>query len=202
MSKIALSGDASGTGTFTIASPNSNSNFTLTLPANTGTLLTSSSTVQGTLLKRTVQTFTTVKTTTSTTYQTDAFSLSYTPLASGNTLFVVFYGTCGWAGTTNGANYVGAIYRINCDGNFSDHFGMWVRDDGPSVKELAVQATQSLRYTTTGTSAITIRAEYRASDDQTGTVSARFNDWTASNLGNGATQNRFEIFEYAGSIAS
>lgn len=36
MSRIALSGDPSGTGTFTIASPNSNSNFTLTLPqANT-----------------------------------------------------------------------------------------------------------------------------------------------------------------------
>jgi hypothetical protein len=38
MSKIALSGDASGTGTFTIASPNSNSNFTLTLPASSGTM--------------------------------------------------------------------------------------------------------------------------------------------------------------------
>jgi hypothetical protein len=38
MSKIALSGDASGTGTFTIASPNSNSNFTLTLPTSTGTM--------------------------------------------------------------------------------------------------------------------------------------------------------------------
>jgi hypothetical protein len=37
MSKIALSGDASGTGTFTIASPNSNSNFTLTLPSADGT---------------------------------------------------------------------------------------------------------------------------------------------------------------------
>lgn len=38
MSKIALSGDASGTGTFTIASPNSNSNYTLTLPTSTGTM--------------------------------------------------------------------------------------------------------------------------------------------------------------------
>jgi len=48
MSKIALSGDASGSGTFTIASPNSNSNFTLTLPANTGTVLTTGSTFAGT----------------------------------------------------------------------------------------------------------------------------------------------------------
>ncbi len=41
MSKIALSGDSSGTGTFTIASPNSNSNFTLTLPAASGTVVVS-----------------------------------------------------------------------------------------------------------------------------------------------------------------
>jgi hypothetical protein len=44
MSKIALSGDSSGTGTFTIASPNSNSNLTLTLPANTGTVVVSGTT--------------------------------------------------------------------------------------------------------------------------------------------------------------
>jgi hypothetical protein len=36
LSKVAIQGDPSGSGTFTIASPNSNSNFTLTLPqANT-----------------------------------------------------------------------------------------------------------------------------------------------------------------------
>lgn len=41
MSRIALQGDASGTGTFTLASPNSNSNRTLTLPDATGTVNTS-----------------------------------------------------------------------------------------------------------------------------------------------------------------
>ena len=45
MSKIALSGDASGTGTFTIASPNSNNNRTLTLPDATGTVVVSGSAV-------------------------------------------------------------------------------------------------------------------------------------------------------------
>ncbi len=40
MSKVALSGNASGTGTFTIASPNSNTDRTLTLPDATGTVLT------------------------------------------------------------------------------------------------------------------------------------------------------------------
>ena len=39
MSKIALSPNALGTGTFTIASPNSNTDRTLTLPDATGTVL-------------------------------------------------------------------------------------------------------------------------------------------------------------------
>lgn len=41
MSKISLSPNASGTGTFTIASPNSNTDRTLTLPDATGTINTS-----------------------------------------------------------------------------------------------------------------------------------------------------------------
>ena len=40
MSKVAIQGNASGTGTFTIAAPNSNSNQTLTLPDQTGTVIT------------------------------------------------------------------------------------------------------------------------------------------------------------------
>ena len=45
MSKVQLQGNVSGTGIFTIASPNSNTDRTLTLPDNTGTLLSSSSTI-------------------------------------------------------------------------------------------------------------------------------------------------------------
>ncbi len=41
MSKITLEGNASGTGTFTIAAPNSNTSYTLTLPQTSGTILTS-----------------------------------------------------------------------------------------------------------------------------------------------------------------
>ena len=39
MSQVKISGNASGTGIFTIASPNSNSNQTLTLPDETGTVV-------------------------------------------------------------------------------------------------------------------------------------------------------------------
>lgn len=45
MSKIALEGNASGTGTFTIASPNSNNNRTLNLPDSSGTLVTTGDTI-------------------------------------------------------------------------------------------------------------------------------------------------------------
>lgn len=48
MSKVALSGNASGTGTFTIASPNSNTDRTLTLPDATGTVLVSGQPVTAT----------------------------------------------------------------------------------------------------------------------------------------------------------
>jgi hypothetical protein len=44
MSKVSIEGNASGTGTLTIAAPNTNSNFTLSLPTNTGTIITQNST--------------------------------------------------------------------------------------------------------------------------------------------------------------
>jgi len=42
MSKVAITGNTSGTGTFTIAAPNSNTDRTLTLPDSAGTIVTSS----------------------------------------------------------------------------------------------------------------------------------------------------------------
>lgn len=48
MSKVALSGNASGTGTFTIASPNSNTDRTLNLPDASGTVQVSGNPISGT----------------------------------------------------------------------------------------------------------------------------------------------------------
>lgn len=45
MSQVKISGNASGTGILTVAAPNTNSNYTLTLPAETGTVLTSASSI-------------------------------------------------------------------------------------------------------------------------------------------------------------
>jgi hypothetical protein len=48
MSKVQLSGNVSGTGVFTIASPNSNTDRTLTLPDATGTVQVSGNPISGT----------------------------------------------------------------------------------------------------------------------------------------------------------
>jgi hypothetical protein len=56
MSKITLEGNASGTGTFTIAAPNSNTSYTLTLPTATGTIIT---TAGGAAISGTTGAFTT-----------------------------------------------------------------------------------------------------------------------------------------------
>ena len=48
MSRIALSGNLSGTGTFTLASPNSNSDRTLNLPDAAGTIQVSGNPISGT----------------------------------------------------------------------------------------------------------------------------------------------------------
>ena len=46
MSKIALSGNASGTGTLTLSAPNTNTDRTLTLPDSTGTILNDQSNIE------------------------------------------------------------------------------------------------------------------------------------------------------------
>jgi hypothetical protein len=51
MSKVAIAGDPSGTGTFTIKSPNSNSDRTLTLPDSTGTMALTNAPVLGSLIR-------------------------------------------------------------------------------------------------------------------------------------------------------
>ena len=49
MSKVAIKGNASGTGTFTIQSPATNTDRVLSLPDEAGTVLTSASSINGTI---------------------------------------------------------------------------------------------------------------------------------------------------------
>lgn len=96
MSKVQLSGNANGTGIFTIASPNSNTDRTLTLPDNTGTLLTGASAIAISQLPKKMIAQMIVSgntigvssgfTTTSTTPVSIGASVSITPLFSNSTI--------------------------------------------------------------------------------------------------------------------
>jgi hypothetical protein len=97
MSKIALEGNASGTGTFTVASPNSNSDRTLTLPDNTGTIVTSASSITasqlpaGSVIQVVTGTLGTATSTTSTTLVDVGLSASITPSSASNKVLVLVY---------------------------------------------------------------------------------------------------------------
>jgi len=92
MSKVAITGNASGTGTFTIAAPNSNTNRTLTLPDNTGTILTNATTAgfpAGSVLQVVQATSTTYHVTSSNTYQATNLTASITPSSNSNKILVL-----------------------------------------------------------------------------------------------------------------
>jgi hypothetical protein len=99
MSKIALSGNASGTGTFTIASPNSNSDRTLNLPDNSGTVLTSATTTgfpAGSVLQVVSATTSTSVTTASSTFVDTTLTATITPTsATSKVLVMVNQAGCG-----------------------------------------------------------------------------------------------------------
>ena len=96
MSKIALTPNASGTGTLTIAAPNTSTDRTLTLPDETGTVMSSVSSVAtsqlpaGSVLQVVTATDAGVRSTTSTTFVTasNTLSVSITPRSSSSKVFV------------------------------------------------------------------------------------------------------------------
>ena len=130
MSQVRVSGNASGTGIFTVAAPNSNTNRTLTLPDNTGTLI--SSATAGTVLQVVNNTSTTQVNTTSTSFVTTGFSTSITPSSTSNKILVLFT-VNGYITSSaydiftiyrGGTNIGGATYGFgNLYGNTGDRFG-------------------------------------------------------------------------------
>jgi hypothetical protein len=91
MSKIALSGNASGTGTFTIASPNSNTDRTLTLPDQAGTLAVQGGAGVGKVLQVVSTTKTDTFSTTATSFvDVTGLSATITPVSASSRIFIVF----------------------------------------------------------------------------------------------------------------
>jgi len=135
MSQVAISGNASGTGTLTIAAPNTNSNFTLTLPQNTGTFITTSSTGQvipraalptGSVLQVVNAVSTTTTTTTSQTPQSTSLAASITPSSNTSKILVLVAPIVYVASTGSDAGCGFYIYRgatqVYADSNVYDSF--------------------------------------------------------------------------------
>ena len=123
MSKIALTPNASGTGTLTIAAPNTSTNRTITLPDETGSIITTGS--SGKVIPSAalpagsvVQVINTTQNgssqnTTSTTLQASGFYVDITPTSASNKIYVTatFAGRIAWS-----ANSAGGVYTIKRDG--------------------------------------------------------------------------------------
>lgn len=92
MSQVKVTGNASGTGTLTIAAPNTNSDYTLTLPAATGNILTSATTTgfpAGSVLQVVQGTIASGTTTTSTSFVDTGLTVSITPSSSSSKIMVI-----------------------------------------------------------------------------------------------------------------
>lgn len=125
MSKVALSGNASGTGTFTIASPNSNTDQTLSLPDASGTILTTATPgvpVNGPLLVSATSATTSVSANTFTTFSSfgssqidtgNCFNLAngrFTPQVAG---YYQVMGSVGFSTSGVNSSFFGAIIYKN-----------------------------------------------------------------------------------------
>jgi len=106
MSNVKIEGNASGTGTFTIAAPNSNTDRTLTLPDEAGTVLTSAGagtdyltptgdgsglTGTGKVLQVVQGTASIQVSTTSISYQASGLTVSITPSSTSNKILVMYH---------------------------------------------------------------------------------------------------------------
>ena len=87
MSQVAISGNASGTGTLTIAAPNTNSNYTLTLPTVTGTVLTNKT--AGTVLQVVNATYNSTTSSSSSTYADTGLTATITLSSTSNKVLVI-----------------------------------------------------------------------------------------------------------------
>ena len=158
MSKIALSGNASGTGTFTIASPNSNSNYQLDLPAESGTIVTgvsglnATNLTSGTIPKArmytgaVLQVLQTIKTDTfssSSTSWTDVtgLSVSITPLSTTSKILVIV------DLQAVGTNTTGSTMRITRGGTpIGNGTGASNRQAGSAAEFYSTRADQFYSY--------------------------------------------------------
>jgi len=132
MSLVAISGNASGTGTLTIAAPNTNSDFTLTLPQTTATLGINGSAFSayaGSATSLTGSAFTKVLFDTKEFDTNSNFASSrFTPTVAG------YYQINGHVSVNGGAQLVNAIFKNGSE--YKRGTNIRVSSDGSSVASI------------------------------------------------------------------
>jgi hypothetical protein len=171
MSKIALEGNALGSGTFTIASPNSNTSRTLTLPDATGELALQFGDGVGKVLQLIRATDTTNRSTTSTSF-TDitGMSVTITPQKADSRILIITAGLAKmtWSTGDNGLSY----YQITDSSNNAisgaqsfeiGTFGI----TGTGTREVVIPLYITGYVTPNTTSAVTYKTRFRSGSSNT-----------------------------------
>ena len=173
MSKVAVKGNASGTGTFTIEAPNSNNNRTLTLPDAAGTIALQGGAGVGKVLQVVSQRYTANNSTTSTSFVATNITASITPTSTSSSILILVSAN-GWVSPST--NYVYATIGRNASvlGGSSGLTGLYGNDgtanlsfsyfDSPSTTASTVYTvyfrvtggTGRITEATNGTSTITL----------------------------------------------
>ena len=179
MSLVKVSGNASGTGTLTIAAPNTNSDFTLTLPTNTGTLLSTASI--GTVLQTVSLAANqggSASSTSSTTFSTTGFSLSITPTSSTSKILVIASGAITQT-LTGGTGCLATIYRgsTNLASGATNGFAYYENSSGSGFQW--VTGTMQVLDSPATTSSTTYTIYFRAVNNGggAGTAGLIFIEW-------------------------
>ena len=130
MSKVKITGNASGTGTLTISAPNTNTDRTLTLPDGAGEILLSdgdgsqlTNLPAGGKVLQVVQSLNTSGSNhTSTSYTASSLGVSITPSSTSSKIYVMFSGGMnGHAGThTTSQKAMLKIYRRIAGGSYAE----------------------------------------------------------------------------------
>ena len=115
MSKVAIVGDPSGTGTFTISAPNGNTDRTLVLPNEAGTIITTagvpaSAMPAGSVIQTVSASNSSYSTTVSTSFVDSPLSASITPTSASSKILILC--SLNGVGKSNASTSAGGNYRI------------------------------------------------------------------------------------------
>jgi hypothetical protein len=179
MSKVAIIGNASGTGVFTVASPNSNVDRVLTLPDETGTVITTATTLIPSATNTAITLGTAVATTSGTSIDitgipagvkrvtvmlndvsTNGTSAVMLQIGSGSILTTGYEASSGGLYTPTGAAFASYTtgFGVFADQSVSRRSGSWVISTHSGVVHIATHAVSSpqVGHSSSGAGVVTL----------------------------------------------